>query len=303
MRARPSTPLLFSVFMMTVFIWGTSWIVIKYSLDQGVTPLWGTTIRFFVASIFMIVVSYKRIQKVKITKNLMKLMLVHGLFMIAVSNILVFWGQQFIASNLASILFAIFPLMVAGFSHILLKNEKLNQGKLFGIFIGLIGVVIIFFDPAKMGDNNSILRGMLAIISSIFFIAIPTIIIKRDGRNQDPFVLNTGGMIIGFFALLIIAIIGEGRQLPHYNSSAIIALTYLGIFASSINFVAYFWLMKYIEVTKLSLSAYLTPIITVIVASLLYNESVGLQDILGMIIIFSGIFISDYKSYLKVIKK
>ncbi len=302
MKTRPSAGILFATFMMTVLIWGSTWLFIKITLDKGITPLWGTALRFFFAALFMFIISFRRLRIHPPRRSQLKLIVAHGLFMIAASNALVFWGQQFIPSSLSSILFAVFPLMVAVYSHFSLEKEKLNGLKLAGILLGFAGILFIFFDPGKIHGSASVYAGMAAIILSVLFITVPTVLIKRDGDDLDPFVLNTWGIFIGFLSLLILARSLEGPLPATSNHTALAALVYLGIFGSGITFVAYFWLMKYVDITRLSFSAYLTPLVTLAAAGLFYGETVRLQDIGGMIFIFSGIFISDFKSYRNLIQ-
>jgi len=297
MNSRPSNVVLFLTFLFTVLVWGTSWLVIKISLDQGIPPMWGTSIRFLFASVFMALILIPRLRNLHLSPGQWKLTFIHGAFIVAVSNLLVFWGQQFIDSNLSSIIFAVFPLMVAVFSHFMLTSERFTLLRFIGIAIGFTGILLIFFDPAKIAGSNAIFLGMSAIFVSVATTAWPSVLIKREAEDLHPVLLNSFGIFIGTAILLISTLLVEGPPpLQQISSPVLISLAYLGLFGSGINFIAYFWLMKYVDITKLSLSAYLTPIVAILAAALFYGEIISGRNVLAMFIIFTGIFVFNMQS-------
>jgi drug/metabolite transporter (DMT)-like permease len=300
MKPSPPNWLLLLGFTVITVLWGSSWLANKVVLDNGLAPFSAASWRYFFAAIFMILIVLLRRKKLHYSPSDLPLILLHGLLMIAVPNALVFWGQQFISSSLASVLFSVYPLTVALFSHLLLDRERLSLRRFGGILLGFIGVAMLFVEKS-MFETAFTIWGMAAVIGQVILVALATVLIKRDGESTDPFILNTGGMLTGALALFIFTLFSEGMP-PLPSATALYALIYLGIFASCVTFVIYFWLMKYVEVTKLSFTAYLTPIVALILGVGFYNENLYMHTILGMLTIFAGIFIADLPTYRRMIQ-
>ncbi|HDR05623.1 MAG TPA: DMT family transporter [Candidatus Marinimicrobia bacterium] len=301
MKQSPPNWLLMLGFIIITILWGSSWLVNKIVLDNGLEPFAAASWRYFFAALFMILIVLIRRKKLYYSRSDLPLILLHGLLMIAIPNALVFWGQQFISSSLASILFSVYPLTVALISHLLLDKERLSLRRFGGIFLGFVGVAILFVEKSTF-EASFTFWGMAAVIAQVILVAIATVLIKRDGESADPFILNMGGMLTGTIALFIFTMFSEGLP-PLPGATALYALVYLGIFASCVTFVIYFWLMKYIEVTKLSFTAYLTPIVALILGVGLYGENIYLHTLLGMLTIFTGIFIADLPMYRQMIRQ
>lgn len=298
MSQKPSSWILFAAFVVVVFLWGSSWLATKVILDQGMLPFTATAIRYILAALFMMIILFIRRQSLRIEKGFIRLILFHGLLMMAIPNALVFWGLQYVSSALSSIIFSVYPLLITLMSFILLKDERVTFLKVLGVFVGFVGASILFFDRELLSQSFSVL-GMTALFVQVIIIAFATVMIKRDGQSVDPFLLNAGGMIVAAIALTLFLIPTEGFHLGSISAPALWSLLYLGFFASCLTFVVYFWLMKHVEIIKLSFTAYLTPIIGIVLGVGFYGESFRIQNIFGMLVIFAGIFIADLPLYVR----
>ena len=66
-----------------------------------------------------------------------------GLLVVAVPFTAIAWGQQFIASGLAGVLYGTMPLMTAAFAHFVIADERVNLRKFAGFALGLFGIIIV----------------------------------------------------------------------------------------------------------------------------------------------------------------
>jgi drug/metabolite transporter (DMT)-like permease len=273
-------------------------------LNEGAPPLWAAAIRQTVAALVFLIVLLIRRPSLRIGKGHLKLILLYGVFMMSLAHIFAFVGQQYIYSGLASIVFSFFPLAVILISAILIpEKEPLTWRKVLGAFLGIMGVTIIFSRGPEMEFNTAAGLGVLFVLLSVFTNALPNVIIKRDGRDLDPLVLNAGGMLTASALLLTIAFTVRGVPDFPFTRRLILAELYLGIFCSAAAFFLYFWLMRHISVFKLSLSAYLTPIVAVFLGFVFYNEILSRHHYIGMLFIFAGIFMTEFKHYARLLRK
>ena len=101
-------------------LWGSTWLAIKVGLES-LTPFISSGARFTVAAIFFFLIIKIRNIKVQTDRLAIKLYLIMGFFSFAIPFGLVYWGQKFIPSGLASILFAVYPFFVIIFTKVLFK--------------------------------------------------------------------------------------------------------------------------------------------------------------------------------------
>lgn len=287
--------------VVVCLIWGTTWVAIKIGL-RSVPPVLGASLRFLLASLFLLgIIELRHIQfaRDKIFWNLGVLM---GLSSFGIPLALVYWGTQFIPTGLASILFATYPFAVSLFSYFLLPKERLSRPKLAGILLGFIGIYIIFASEFSFQGNLGV-EGMIAIILSSAMQAFALVTVRKYGRPYNVMSLNYVGMVIGGVSLAVMSYFVERHEGIVFNQEAILSLVYLALFGSVVTFVTYFWLVKHVEVVLLSLTAFVTPIIAVIAGVLVFNEALTLQMLAGSGLVLLGIIVANSNDLLSVLKR
>lgn len=288
--------MLILAYIANIFFFGSSWIFNKMVLVEGAPPLWAATMRQSIAAIvFLIIFAIKR-PKLNLDRKKIKLIIMYAVFMMALGHIFALYGQQYIDSGLASIIFSFFPLAVILISAVLIpKQEPFTLKKLFGTLIGLLGIALLFYTQNMLEGNGMQALGIVFILVSVLVNSIPNVIIKRDGADLDPLILNTGGMLLASVLLTISAFSIEGVPVFALTKRMIFAELYLGIICSAAGFFLYFWLLRHVSVFRMALTAYITPLVAVFLGYIFYNEILSLNHYIGMLLIFTGIFIAELR--------
>ncbi|MBN2780782.1 MAG: DMT family transporter [Candidatus Marinimicrobia bacterium] len=300
MNTRPPLILLYLLFFVNVLLFGSSWMFNKMVLEEGASPIWAAAVRQSIAALVFLLVFLIKRPVFKLKRQHLKLIVFYGVFMMALAHVFAFSGQDHIGSGLASIVFSFFPLAIVIISSLLIpKSEPLTLKKVAGTLIGLAGIVLIFYSRGGTEAEGSRVAGIFLILISVFVNALPNVIIKRDGAELDPLVLNTGGFLIAAPLLLLFALIFEGVPVFTFTRKMILSELYLGILCSALAFFLYFYLLRHISVFKMSLSAYLTPVVAVLLGYLFFDEKLSADHYIGMFLIFTGIFITEIKQNVK----
>lgn len=287
-------------FAVASLIWGSTWLVIKLGLES-IPPFYGAAFRFTVAVFILFLIITFRKMPLPLDKLSIKIYSIAGLMSFSVPFAMVYWGQQYIASGLSSLLFALYPLLVGIFSHLLLPSEQLNIFKITGIILGFSGIFIIFSQDISWNGNSLTVYAMLAVILSCVIQALSLVLIKKYGENVNAFHLNTGGMGIGVIILFLFALLFEDFNDVKFDLNGIGSILYLGILGSVVTFSTYFWMLKRVEAVYLSLLAFITPILAVILGSILLDEKLGKHVIQGGALVLLGILLSNGKQIFKII--
>lgn len=287
-------------YLAICLLWGSTWLAIKIGL-QSLTPFISSGARFVVAAIFFFIIIKLRSIKVQTDKLAIKLYLIMGFFSFAIPFGLVYWGQRFIPSGLASILFAVYPFFVIIFTKIFFKEEEVSINKIIGSIIGFSGIIVIFSDSLKIQMGIAVL-GYLAVVSSAIMQAFVAVLLKKYGKKLNPVSMNLFPVLIAGILLTIIGVLTEDLSKIKIDSNAIISVLYLATFGTIATFSTYYWLMKKISVVLLAISAFITPIVSVFLGWLILDEKLSFQEIMGSILVLVGILIANLKGLISLFK-
>ena len=200
-----------------------------------------------------------------------------------------YWGEHRISSGMTSILFATFPLWVAIISSLMMPNEKITFNKILGVLLGFSGVVTIFSNDVQFDGNSTAILGMGAVVLSAAIQGFSAVLIKKYGHDISPFVVSFVPMSISAIILLVGSVLIEDFSNVQFTGMAIFSIFFLAIFGTIITFVSYFWLLKRVEVVLLSLTAFVTPLIAVLLGVIILNEKISAQLFGGATLVFIGI--------------
>ncbi len=279
------------IFIALSLIWSSTWLVIKIGLES-LPPFLSLGIRFFVA--FLCLSIFIRLNKIKFPRDIREhlFFFVFGMINFTGGYAFVYWGEQYISSGLASVLFSIMPFYVLIISWRLLPQDKINWQKLLGVGLGFIGLVIIFRDQLDVKTmDRQVLYGMLAVLIAPLFSAIGAIMGKKATIRMNPFVLNTLPIFYSSVFFFILSWIVEQNTNPVFDARAIFSILYLGLFGTAVAFVMYFWMMKNTSVIMMSMITYVTPPLALIWGWIILDESISSLLVLGLLFIFCGIYI------------
>jgi len=270
-------------------IWSSTWVIIKVGLET-MPPLLSAGYRFLIAFVFLGAFALKQRHSFPRTLKSHAFFIFFGIINFFGSYALVYWGEQYIHSGLTSVLFSIMPFYTALFSIKMLPSEKITLKKFIGISIGFCGILIIFNDQLYL-EHPLAIYGMLAVLISPAFSALGTIVGKKARDKYHPVVLNTFPLMYSALTFFAGSLIFERGLDSEFTPAAIFSLFYLGILGTSIAFVLYFWILKYMSAVLMSLITFITPPLALIWGWVVLGEVVTYKLLWGMLIIFAGIFV------------
>ena len=288
-------------FVIISTIWGSTWLAIKIGL-QSVPPFFGVAIRFTVALFVLFILVRMRGERLKYDRASLLLYVNLGVLSFSFPFALVYWGEQYVASGLASVLFAAYPFVVGIASHLILREERLNASKFTGIVLGFIGVCVIFSSDIDIGGSSTLAMG--GILLSAIMQGSSLVVVKRwNNRHISPAVLSLGGIGICVFIMYILAFSCENISDVHLDTKGVGCILYLGTFGSVVTFVTYYWLLERVEAVYLSLVSFVTPILAVILGAVLLHEVLSPRIFAGSSLVLLGILIANGKDLMTVLQR
>ena len=281
-------------YVLICLIWGSTWLAIRASLES-LTPFISGGVRFLLASVFILILMKVRGVSLQKDKESIRLYWLMGFMSFVIPFGLVYWAEQFVPSGLASVLFGVYPFFVAIFSYLRMPDEVIGKLKIIGMSLGFIGIVVIFSDSFST-DFSNLFLGMVAVAISGIMQAWIAVTLKKSGKHLNPLSMNFIPMLIAGVTGLAIGLLTEDLSYIKINQTAVVSVLYLAFFGSLITFTVFYWLMKKINVIMLSFTAFITPIIALVLGWIIYHEILTTQHLLGSILVLVGLLTANLDS-------
>lgn len=280
-------------YVLICLIWGSTWLAIRMGLES-LTPLISSGLRFLLASFF--VFGLMRIKKIVLQTDSVsiKLYIITSLFSFVIPFALVYWAEQFIPSGLASIVFAVMPFCVIIFSKVAFPKDIISFNQIFGVILGFSGIVVIFSEQLSL-DLSQQLFGILAVLVSSSMQGAIGVTIKKYGQHLNPLSMHFVPLFFAGLILISSSFLFENSSTWNFNLTSISSIIYLALFGTVVTFTTYYWLLKRMNIVILSLSAFITPIVAVILGWIILNENFSLQTLVGSTFVLIGILFANFR--------
>jgi putative membrane protein PagO len=277
------------LYALICLIWGSTWVGIKVGL-VGVPPFLAAGLRFLLSSMMVGLVLAIRPRLRRLTRDDKVCVVSLAILVFWLDYAAVYWAELHISSGLTAVLFSTMPLTTALLSAFWMRTETLSAWKMAGILVGVAGTALLFWPHERLGAMQAL--GMLSALTGSICAAINLVVMKKYGRDSDPFVLNFLGMGLGAVCLLAMSAALEEWSAVTWTPSNVVAMLYLSLFGSVIAFSAYYYLIKHMDATIVSLMQLIIPIVALALGRAFLQETVTTTAVLGIVTILGGVGIA-----------
>ncbi|WP_075858455.1 DMT family transporter [Carboxydothermus pertinax] len=294
---------------ITVVLFST-YEVVGRALAELVNPFQLNFLRFFFGGFILLPIALSNMKRknIKLTGSDFLFASLIGLLNVVLSMSFLQIGINMTKASLAAAIFSSNPLFVMLFAYFIL-DEKLNFQKILGLFIGLVGVVIVFYKDLELG--TSYVYGIIMLILAAVTYGLYTVLGKRFSQKTDSVIMNCFSFIMGSIFLLPIILI---KHYPIFSlpPKAILPMAYLTFFVTGLAYYTYFLGLTSIGAGNGSLVFFLKPVLAGFFAWIFLNEKITIELVAGTLIVLLGIFlaqragrerIGEIKKDLKVFEK
>src|SRR5690606_11972531 len=184
---------------------------------------------------------------------------------------LISWGETRIDSGLAAILMSFVPLATIVLAHLLQPDEKLTIGKVTGVALGAVGVVVLV-GPSALAGLGRELAAQLAVLAAAFCYAGNTIVARR--LVGIPAEMVSIGMLLtaGIIAVPAALVVERPWELEP-SALSILAVVLLGVISTALGYVLLFAVVQRAGAGFSSFNNFLVPPVGVAWGVLLLGEA------------------------------
>lgn len=276
------------LYLITVLIWGSTWLAINYQLGD-VAPEASVTYRFALAAFILFVFAKMKRLPMLFPMKQHALFAAFGICLFGLNYLLLYNAQQHINSALACIAFSTLMLMNIINAKIFFKTHITKQVYFGGAF-GLVGIVTLFWPQltdVKLGAATFLGLGLCLL--GTFSASIGNMLSIKNQKNCVPIVqANAWGMLYGAI-FTSLAVVVQGKQFTFsFEPAYLTSLVYLSLFGSVIAFGCYLTLMTRIGSHKTSYANIIFPAIAVLISTVVEDFTWSEYTVIGLGFVLLG---------------
>ena len=301
--ALPRYRLLITMSFFAIYvIWGSTYLLNKIVVTE-VSPLLLASIRFLSAGILMIVISFFMKLNLRVSAKQMINCIIAGFLFLSFGNGVFVWALKYVDSGFAALEAATQPLFVILLMR-MLHGTKIEKQSLLGVALGIFGMYLLVSQEELVLGSHSVI-GMLMILTCILSWSYASIFVSKADLPSSFFVSTAYQMLAAGIMLLTTSyFIKEPWLSPiHWSSSAKWSMALLIVFGSVVAFTSFNYLLKVVSTEKVSTSAYVNPVIALLLGWYVLDEKVSLQSITAAIFLLTGVYFINAKKNLVIFSR
>jgi len=285
--------------LFATLFWSGNFIVGKAASLFEIPPFTLNFYRWLFAWLILAPFTLQEIFKKKkyVFENI-KLIIILGITSITLFNSIVYYSLNFTNVISGVLMISTIPVMIIFFSWIF-KIEKTNVYQISGVIFSLLGVVVII-TKAKLSLllNLNFNKGDIWMVVAMFSWAIYSALLKKKKHELSQIALLQTIITMGLIFLLPIYIIE--MKMGHHailNVPFVLTLTYVVLFPGLASFL--FWIkgIAIIGANRSGIFLHLMPIMSTILAIIIFEEKFMFYHLVGAILILIGIFLSNKENH------
>ncbi|MFI3198431.1 MAG: DMT family transporter [Methylococcaceae bacterium] len=285
-------------YISVILLWATTPLAIKWS-GQGPGFLFGVTARMAIGTVCILLVLALMRQRLAWHRKALLTYLAIAL-QIYGAMLAVYWAAQFIPSGWISVIFGLTPLMTALLAAIFLGERSLTLGKLLAYGLGMGGLIVMFGSALQLGHDAVL--GIGGVLVSAFLQSLSAVWVKRIAAKLPALSQVTGGLLLALPAYLLTWWLVDGHWPVLLTPTSLVAIIYLGIIATSLGFVLYYYLLTHLPATRVALITLMSPLLALMLGHVMNHEPLTLKVVTGTLLILSALIVHTFFERIPTLK-
>lgn len=296
---KKSNLLVLSSFFSIYVIWGSTYLFNKIAVTE-IPPMELACIRFGIAGVLIMIIAKAMKLSLKITKNQFFNSLIAAFLFLVYGNGIFVWALKYIDSGFGALLASTQPLFVL-FLLRLIDGKKMQKKSIIGVLFGVLGMYLLVSQKDITTSEGSIL-GIFMILTCVISWSYGSVFVSKADLPKNFFVSTGYQMLIASVLLFLGGLVfKEDFTSPlSWSYKAQVSMIILIVFGSIIAFTAFNYLLKVVSPEKVATSAYVNPIIAMLLGWYVLDEQLTTQSVIASIILLTGVyFITSRKKIAK----
>jgi len=269
-----------------VLLYGSGFVFTQYGLENS-SPMAFLTLRFFIAFIILLIIAfYLKSSWPKTLKEFLHISIA-GSLTVGTFSLGVFLSISYgVSASLNALVIALQPIVVTFFAMKFL-GERINKYGTVGLITGFLGVCFVLYSTMEFSSNA--IYGVLFSFLALFGLSFGNLYQKKFCTKMNLF---SGGAIQTLSStILVLPFLMYEDVHMNFNGDFIIALIYMTVGVSIGALSLLYIMIDKGAVSKVSSLFYLMPVSAVFISWFLFDKSIEMEVIFGVVVIFISILL------------
>lgn len=275
--------------ILTILIWGETFVSTKIVLNHGLRPADLFVLRFLIAYAGMWLISRKRLFAGSLKDELLML----GLGLTGGSMYFITENSALAISNASNVALIVSstPIATALILALFYKDERMNRSQILGSVVAFIGMALVIFNGEVILKLDP--RGDLLAFGAVLSWGLYSLLMKMTlGKYDVAFITRK---VFGYGLITMVPyflICGWPEVSVEAMSSPAVwgNVLYLGIVASLGCFLSWNWCLDQLGTVRTTNLIYLQPFFTMLVSAVILGERVTWMALVGAAILIAGMY-------------
>lgn len=282
----------FFFYTMTVLIWGSTWLAIKYQLGV-VDPALSVAYRFALAAAMLFAWCLLTRRRLRFNRSEQFFMALQGTFLFALNYLFFYLAELQLTSGLAAVVFSTIVIMNLLNSRLFL-GTPVELKVLLGGGLGMLGLMLLFWPELLRFDAAG--ETLLALGYSFlatYLASLGNILSARNQKHGLPIMqTNAFGMAYGALLMLLIGLLFGQPLIIDPSTGYLASLVYLALFGSVIAFGCYLSLVGRIGPGRAAYTTLLFPLVALVLSMIWEDYQWSLPAVAGILLILCGNYLA-----------
>lgn len=277
-----------ALFFLPTFIWGTTWLAIKFQLG-AVAPEVSVGWRFGLASLLLLGWCLVRGIGLRFGAHDHARLAILGLLLFGVNYVLVYRSEQYLTSGLVSVLFAFLVFWNLLGARVLFGTPA-PPAVIVGALLGVAGVGLLFWPEvtdlqAGAGRGTGIALGVAGTI-----VASAGNLYSQRLFARGIAVVPATALAMGYAAIAVLGYCAAMRVPFTFDPrpAYVLSLAYLALFGSVVAFVSFLTLLRRIGAGRSGYTAAVIPVVAMLASSLFEGYRWSASALAGLVLVLAG---------------
>jgi drug/metabolite transporter (DMT)-like permease len=276
-------------FFAIYVIWGSTYLFNKIAVTE-LPPFFLASIRFISAGVLIMIIAKCLKFKIATTKKQFLNTLIAGFLFLVYGNGVFVWALRYVDSGFAALLAATQPLFVL-FLMRLIDRKSMQKKSIIGVLLGLLGMYLLVSQKNIATSEGSAL-GIFMIFTCVLSWSYGSVFVSKADLPKNFFVstgyqMLTAGTLLFFGSLLF----KETWVSPlDWSEDVKLSMAFLIFFGGIVAFTSFNYLLKNVSTEKVATSAYINPIIAMLLGWYVLDERLSLQSIIASAVLLTGVY-------------
>jgi drug/metabolite transporter (DMT)-like permease len=278
-----------TILLGTVVLWSFNFTAIRYGVTHGFEPIAYVALRWAIAAAALTAVVLVRRESLRFRRRELVLLAAAALVGVFLNQIAFSYAIDLATASTVALVFGTLPILVSLLSQ-LAGFERLRRQHWLATAVSFVGVALVA--AGAEGSLTSSAVGILLALATTFTFAVYSVAIVPVMRVHSPLVVSTTSCLIGGSLLLLAAVpsfVTEDWGRPPKLAWG--ALLYSALGAIVLGNVFWSTAIRRVGAGKSALYANLQPFLGAVFAVLVLSEDLDAVQVVGGLVIASGIVI------------